>query len=102
MKKTEFKQLIRECINEVMGEMDDQEPYDPETDQFGYAPRDRTEPSSGKEEHDYDEQEEIGIIKQIEELSSVWMKTLPPDKYVVYLESIYRASKKLLKMHGVQ
>jgi hypothetical protein len=62
-----------------------------------------SEPQTFSEvDEDYDEQEEIELITQIKELSSVWMKTVSPEKYVMYLEGIYRVSEKLLKMHGAK
>lgn len=190
MNKQEFRNFIKEVVKHVIRE--NVEPYDAETDQFGAAPRDRTEPSSGninipeypqsivrqhdmdgeprwfvyssseptalilgygkssedaihnakttagyikhggvghtgemKEgdedgtsygkrdgefgqdypdppEHNYDEQEELVLIKQIKDTSSIWMKTVNPQIYVAYLEAIYRISEKLLKMHGAK
>lgn len=45
MKKQELRNFIKEVVRHVLKE--NWEPYDAETDQFGDAPRDRTEPSSG-------------------------------------------------------
>ncbi len=42
MKKTQFKQLVKECIKSVISEWDE---YDQETDQFANQPADRSEPS---------------------------------------------------------
>lgn len=176
MKKQEFRNFVKEVVRHVLKE--NMEPYDAETDQFGSAPRDRTEPSSGninipeypqsivkqhdmdgeprwfvysssdptalilgygksqenaihnakttagyikhggvghtgelKQEdyrspdddgNDYNEQEELALIKQIKNTSSVWMKTVNPQMYVATLEAIYKISEKLLKMHGAK
>lgn len=45
MKKQEFRNFIKEVVRHIIKE--NWEPYDAETDQFGDAPRDRTEPLSG-------------------------------------------------------
>jgi len=46
MKKSTLKNIIRQCISEVISEEGQPEPYDQPTDTFQPSPRDRTEPSS--------------------------------------------------------
>jgi hypothetical protein len=43
IKKSKLKNIIRECILEILGE--EGYPYDPQIDTFAAGPRDRTEPS---------------------------------------------------------
>jgi len=47
MKKTQFKQLVKECISILNEEM-----YDDKTDMFAPGPRDRTEPSLSSQQQE--------------------------------------------------
>lgn len=97
MKKQEFRNFVKEVVKNVLRE--NTEPYDAETDQFGNAPRDRTEPS----EHQYDEHEEMKKINDILVVCEHANKRLnDPSYFPLAISQIQKICIELLKMHGAK